>query len=121
MTEEISNKRSQQRNRCLKEGKIIFGNGTFVVDCTIDNLSETGAHLRVQGSSPLPKEFLLVEPSRNIVHKAEIVRRTAKGHRHQIQRHLRGQAGSRSVPAQVQTLSCPMCSLYAGRPCVAAP
>ena len=79
MTEEISNKRSQQRNRCLKEGKIIFGNGTFVVDCTIDNLSETGAHLRVQGSSPLPKEFLLVEPSRNIVHKAEIVRRTAKG------------------------------------------
>lgn len=79
MTEEISNKRSQQRNRCLKEGKIIFGNGSFVVDCTIDNLSETGAHLRVQGSSPLPKEFLLVEPSRNIVHKAEIVRRTSKG------------------------------------------
>lgn len=79
MTEEVANKRSQQRNRCLKEGKIIFGNGTFVVDCTIDNLSPTGAHLRVQGSSPLPKEFLLVEPSRNIVHKAEIVRRTQKG------------------------------------------
>lgn len=79
MAEDIANKRSQQRNRCLKEGKIIFGNGTFVVDCTIDNLSETGAHLRVQGSSPLPKEFLLVEPSRNIVHKAEIVRRTPKG------------------------------------------
>lgn len=79
MAEDIANKRSQQRNRCLKEGKIIFGNGTFVVDCTIDNLSETGAHLRVQGSSPLPKEFLLVEPSRNVVHKAEIVRRTPKG------------------------------------------
>lgn len=79
MTEDVANKRSQQRNRCLKEGKIIFGNGTFVVDCTIDNLSETGAHLRVQGSSPLPKEFLLVEPSRNLVHKAEIVRRTPKG------------------------------------------
>jgi len=79
MTEELANKRSQQRNRCLKEGKIIFGNGTFVVDCAIDNLSATGAHLRVQGSSPLPKEFPLVEPSRNIVHKAEIVRRTAKG------------------------------------------
>jgi hypothetical protein len=79
MTEETANKRSQQRNRCLKEGKIIFGNGTFVVDCTIDNVSETGAHLRVLGSSPLPKEFLLVEPSRNIVHKAEIVRRTPKG------------------------------------------
>ena len=79
MTEAIANKRSQQRNRCLKEGKIIFGNGTFVVDCTIDNVSETGAHVRVLGSSPLPKEFLLVEPSRNIVHKAEIMRRTPKG------------------------------------------
>ena len=79
MAEETENKRSQQRNRCLKEGKIIFGNGSFVVDCTIDNLSETGAHLRVQGSSPLPKEFLLVEPSRNLVHKAECVRRTPKG------------------------------------------
>ena len=79
MTEENPTKRSHQRNRCLKEGKIIFGNGSFVVDCTIDNLSETGAHLRVLGSSPLPKEFLLVEPSRNIVHKAEVVRRTAKG------------------------------------------
>ena len=79
MTEETANKRSQQRNRCRKEAKIIFGNGTFVVDCTIDNISETGAHLRVQGSSPLPKEFLLVEPSRNIVHKAEIMRRTPKG------------------------------------------
>ncbi|NJO34984.1 MAG: PilZ domain-containing protein [Rhodospirillales bacterium] len=79
MAEESANKRSQQRNRCLKEGKIIFGNGSFVVDCTIDNLSETGAHLRVQGSSPLPKEFLLVEPSRNLVHKAECVRRTPKG------------------------------------------
>jgi hypothetical protein len=79
MTEDIANKRSQQRNRCLKEGKIIFGNGTFVIDCTIDNLSATGAHLRVQATSPLPKEFLLVEPSRNMVHKAEVVRRTPKG------------------------------------------
>jgi hypothetical protein len=79
MTQENDNKRTQQRNRCLKEGKIIFGNGTFVVDCTIDNLSSTGAHLRVQGSSPLPKEFLLVEPPRNVVHRVEVVRRTAKG------------------------------------------
>lgn len=79
MTEVTPNKRDRQRNRCLKEGKIIFGNGTFVVDCTIDNLSETGAHLRVQGNSPLPKEFLLVEPSRGLVHKTEIVRRTPKG------------------------------------------
>jgi hypothetical protein len=79
MTEEVANKRAQPRKRCLKEGKIIFGNGTFVIDCTIDNICETGAHLRFTGTSPLPKEFLLVEPSRNLVHKAEVVRRTARG------------------------------------------
>jgi hypothetical protein len=79
MTQENANKRAQSRSRCLKEGKIIFGNGTFVVECTIDNISETGAHLRITGTSPLPKEFLLVEPSRNLVHKAEVVRRTARG------------------------------------------
>jgi len=79
MAQAMDNKRIQHRNRCLKEGKIIFGNGSFVVDCTIDNQSETGAHLRILGSSPLPKEFLLLEPARGIVHRAEIVRRTAKG------------------------------------------
>lgn len=79
MTQQATNKRAHPRTRCLKEGRIIFGNGTFVVDCTIDNLSNTGAHLRVQGTAPIPKEFLLVEPSRNLVHKAEIVRRTTKG------------------------------------------
>jgi hypothetical protein len=79
MAEDPANKRAQLRNRCLKEGKIVFGNGTFIVDCTIDNLSATGAHLRVQGSAPVPKEFLLIEPARSMVHKAEIVRRTAKG------------------------------------------
>lgn len=79
MVEDVSNKRAHQRSRCLKEGKIIFGGGTFVIDCTIDNLSEGGAHLRILGTAPVPHEFLLVEPSRNLVHKAQIVRRTSKG------------------------------------------
>lgn len=79
MTPESANKRHHPRSRCLKEGRIIFGNGTFVLECTIDNLSESGTHLRVQGTTPIPKEFLLVEPSRNLVHKAQIVRRTPKG------------------------------------------
>jgi hypothetical protein len=33
----------------------------------------------VQGSAPIPKEFLLVEPGRSLVHRAMIVRRTARG------------------------------------------
>jgi len=72
-------RRAQQRHRCLKEGKIVYGNGRFVIDCTIDNFSDIGAHLRVLGSAPLPKAFYLVEPGRALVHKAEIVRRSRTG------------------------------------------
>jgi hypothetical protein len=79
MADEPPNKRTSARSRVYKEGKIVFANGSFVIDCTIDSLSEDGAHVRVLGSAPIPKEFLLVEPSRGVVHKATIVRRTAKG------------------------------------------
>lgn len=74
-----NNKRAEARHRCLKEGKIIFSNGNFVVDCIIDNQSEHGAHIRVQNTAQLPKEFLLVEPARSLVHRAMIARRTVKG------------------------------------------
>jgi hypothetical protein len=72
-------RRTQQRHRCLKGGKIVYGDGRFVIDCTIDSCSEAGAHLRVLGSAPLPKAFFLVEPGRAVVHKAEIVRRSPTG------------------------------------------
>ena len=78
MADEPPNKRTSARNRVYKEGKIVFANGSFVIDCTIDSLSEDGAHVRVLGSAPIPKEFLLVEPSRGVVHKATIVRRTVE-------------------------------------------
>jgi hypothetical protein len=72
-------RRAQQRQRCLKGGKIVYGDGRFVIDCTIDNFSDIGAHLRVDGSAPLPKVFYLVEPGRAAVHKAEIARRSPTG------------------------------------------
>jgi hypothetical protein len=79
MAQVQTERRTQQRHRCLKGGKIVYGDGRFVIDCTIDNCSEIGAHLRVQGSAPLPKMFYLVEPGRAAVHKAEIVRRSPTG------------------------------------------
>src|ERR1700733_5593950 len=79
MTELASDKRAAPRRRVLKEGKIVFSHGNFVIDCIIDNMSETGAHLRVQGRPYVPAEFLLVEVSKSVVHKAVIARRTDKG------------------------------------------
>ena len=73
------NQRKSPRRRVLKEGKLIFGQGHSVVDCTIDNMSDGGAHVRLISSHGLPLEFYLAEASRGIIHKAEVAWRTTTG------------------------------------------
>ena len=74
-----TDRRKSPRRRVLKDGKLIFGQGRSVVDCTIDNMSDGGAHVRLSGSHGLPPEFYLAEASRGIVHKAEVAWRTTAG------------------------------------------
>ena len=42
--------RSSRRQRVLKSGKIIYNNGSIVIDCTVRNISDTGAQLKVPTS-----------------------------------------------------------------------
>jgi hypothetical protein len=58
---------------------VIFGKSQSVVDVTIDNMSEGGAHIRMLSSHGLPGEFYLAEASRGIIHRAEVAWRTATG------------------------------------------
>jgi PilZ domain len=48
------------RRRVLKSGKIIFNDGQSVIDCTVRNMSEHGAHLRVPTVIGVPGEFDLL-------------------------------------------------------------
>lgn len=73
------NQRKSPRHRVLKEGKVVFGQAHSVVDCTIDNMSDGGAHIRVTSSHGVPEDFYLVEASRGIIHRAEIAWRTTTG------------------------------------------
>ena len=57
----MDNKRSSQRQRVLKTGKIIFAGGSFSIDCTIRNISETGARLQVPTTVGIPDKFTLVD------------------------------------------------------------
>jgi hypothetical protein len=51
------------RRRLLKTGKISFGGVT--IDCTVRNLSETGAALEVSSPVGIPDHFtLVIEPNR---------------------------------------------------------
>jgi hypothetical protein len=51
--------RTASRRRLLKAGRISFGGGA-AIDCTIRNLSETGAALEVTSPVGIPERFTLV-------------------------------------------------------------
>jgi PilZ domain len=52
-------RRGRRRRKALKGARIVFNNGFAVISCTVRNLSETGAALRVEGTLSLPDEFTL--------------------------------------------------------------
>jgi PilZ domain len=57
----MTENRRDRRQRVLKSGKISFSNGSFVVDCVIRNLSQTGAQLKVPTSVAIPDHFDFIE------------------------------------------------------------
>jgi hypothetical protein len=53
----MGEKRKTQRRRVLKEGKIIFADGMRVIDCTIRDMSDSGARLLIanrRGAGDVP-------------------------------------------------------------------
>jgi hypothetical protein len=57
----MGEKRSSTRHRVLKAGKIEIGGGA--ADCTVRNLSNTGAALNVESPVDIPDTFVLLIPS----------------------------------------------------------
>ena len=55
-----TNKRVAPRQRVLKQGKILLPNNMTVIDCTVRDLSETGAKLLCPDPGAIPNEFRLV-------------------------------------------------------------
>jgi len=60
MMDSDSEKRSVQRRSTLKGGKIVFNAGRSTIDCTVRNLSSTGAKLTVTSVVGIPDTFDLV-------------------------------------------------------------
>ena len=62
----MSERRTDARQRMLKSGTIIYNNSSSVFDCTVRNLSKTGACLMVASPRGVPEEFdLLLEGARH--------------------------------------------------------
>ena len=70
---DMDNKRGSPRQRVLKSGKIVFAGGSFSVDCTIRNLSETGAQLQIPTTVAIPDKFTLVDAHARTRREATVV------------------------------------------------
>jgi hypothetical protein len=55
-----TNKRNVQRLRVLKQGKILLPNNLAAIDCSVRDISGTGAKLLCPDPDALPDEFRLV-------------------------------------------------------------
>lgn len=67
----MSERRSRPRKRVLKAGTIEFGGGA--IDCTIKNLSNTGAALEVVTPLFFPDRFTIRVPSDQLKRACHIV------------------------------------------------
>ena len=73
MTEE---RRSTPRQRVLKGGKVVINDGFSTFQCTVRNLSESGARLKVASIIGIPDTFdLAMDDGRK--HACTVVWRTA--------------------------------------------
>ena len=74
MTDEPdSNKRHLSRQRVLKSAKIVSLNNWSVMDCTVRDLSDTGARLICKDQAGLANEFRFLLPSENTICNAKVV------------------------------------------------
>ena len=70
--------RAAPRRRTLKGGKIVINDGFSTFACTVRNLSETGALLRVASVVGIPDTFTLVMDDGSGSHACTVVRRRAE-------------------------------------------
>lgn len=66
-------KRVAPRSRILKDGKIVSMNYGSVVDCSVRDLSATGALIRCNNQNAMPDEFQLLIQSDNWIRSVKVM------------------------------------------------
>ena len=67
----MTERRGAPRRRVFKRGTIAFSGAGF--DCTVRNLSATGARIDVEAPVALPEEFVLVIETDKVKHRCRPV------------------------------------------------
>jgi PilZ domain len=66
------NKRVAPRARVLKGAKVVLLNQWSLIDCTVRDLSETGAKLLCADPLTIPNEFRFLLPAENTIREARV-------------------------------------------------
>ena len=66
-------KRVALRSRILKAGKIVSMNYGSVVDCSVRDMSATGALIRCKNQNDMPDEFQLLIQSDNWIRSVKVM------------------------------------------------
>ncbi len=72
----MDERRTNVRRRVLKAGTIAFGQAAGI-DCTVRNVSETGACLEVVSPIGIPDQFTLVVPHDAVMRQVQVKWRRA--------------------------------------------
>lgn len=69
----VEQRRASQRSRTLLEGHIVYNNRLSRMECTVRDLSETGARIVFAQHVKVPVEFELQIPKKKLIRRAQVM------------------------------------------------
>jgi PilZ domain len=72
--------RKSPRKKVLLTSKIVYGEGTHVLDCTIRDISATGARVTLRSRCSIPASVYLLDMANRIAYASAVVSERADGY-----------------------------------------
>jgi hypothetical protein len=69
----LAERRPKPRKRVLFGGRISYFDGAHHFNCSIRDLSDTGARITLQPGQPIPSNVYLIDTRNRIVHESKVV------------------------------------------------
>jgi hypothetical protein len=71
--------RKSPRKKVLLSGKIIYGDGTHVLDCTIRDISTTGARIALAQGRTIPERVYLLDMVNRVAYESAVLSERSGG------------------------------------------
>jgi len=69
----LAERRPKPRKRVLFGGRVTYSDGAKHFDCSIRDLSESGARISLKPGVPIPSRVYLIETRNRMVHESSVV------------------------------------------------